>query len=137
MGGRLPLARAEGEARHAQRLAPRGLGADGARRADGHLQLLESGAAGDRWLSTRQAFDWTPNAEGEWIQVTFDLVADKVDPAGNGAERIAYLLALHDYNDNSPVAKGNVLVDGNPAGGAQLALEARGAPDVRVAAAGT
>jgi hypothetical protein len=97
--------------------------APAARRQGGTLQIVESGTAGDRWLSTRQAFDWTPDVEGAWIQVTFDLVADKVDAVGTPAARIAYMLALHDFNDNSAVQQGNVLIDGNPAGGAAIHLD--------------
>ena len=44
------------------------------------LAILESGAAGDRWLSTKQSFDWTPEKKGEWIQVTFDLLDNKAGP---------------------------------------------------------
>ncbi len=79
--------------------------APGAQRRGGTLAILESGASGDRWLSTKQSFDWTPEAKGEWIQVTFDLVDDKAVPGGTAAERIAYLVALHDFDDNSPVQR--------------------------------
>ncbi len=65
---------------------------------DGSLQIIEGGTAGDKWLSTQQVFDWTPEREGEWIQATFDLVDNKVDPAGTPAARIAFGIALHDFN---------------------------------------
>ncbi len=97
--------------------------APGAWRHNGTLQILESGAAGDRWLSTRQSFDWTPEGPGGWIQATFDLVDNKASAGQMPAERIAYLIAIHDFNDNSPVAGGNVLLDGNPAGGAAVHLD--------------
>ncbi len=89
-------------------------------RADGTLRLIEGGASGDKWLSTKQAFDWTPNRPGDWIQVTFDLLADRVVPAEQPAARIAFFLATRDFNDNGDEAfnGGNVLFDGNPAGGA-------------------
>ena len=61
--------------------ARRDRGARGAASARRPGRSLESGDAGDRWLSTRQAFDWTPDAKGDWIQVTFDLVDDKARPA--------------------------------------------------------
>ncbi len=94
--------------------------APGALRRAGTLQILESGGKGDRWLSTRLAFDWTPDGPGQWIQATFDLVDNK-SLAGRGpAERIAYFIALHDFDGNGPVAGGNVLIDGNPAGGAAV-----------------
>ncbi len=97
---------------------------------DGRLQIIEGGLAGDKWLSTQQVFDWTPDVEGEWIQATFDLVDNKVDAAGTPAARIAFGLALHDYNNNSQVVGGNVLVDGNPAGGAIVDLDYPG-PNVK------
>jgi len=97
--------------------------APGALRRDGSLAIVESGSGGDRWLSTKQAFDWTPDGENQWVQVTFDLVDNKLGADGQAAERIAYLIALHDFNDNSPVGKGNILIDGNPAGGASVHVD--------------
>jgi hypothetical protein len=101
--------------------------APGALRHKGVLEILESGMQGDRWLSTKQAFDWTPDGEGQWIQVSFDLVDNKATAGGTPAERIAYFIALHDFNDNSPVPGGNVLIDGNPAGGAAVHVDYPGA----------
>ncbi len=101
--------------------------APAATRRAGALVILESGAAGDRWLSTKQAFDWTPDGDGQWIQVTFDLVDVKASADGAPAERIAYLIALHDFNDNSPVGGGNILIDGNPSGPAAVHLDYPGA----------
>lgn len=108
---------------------------------EGALLLLESGGAGNRWISTKQAFDWTPNEPTGWIQVTFDLIDIKPSAGAPAAERVAFYLALHDYNDNSPRQGGNVLIDGNPAGGASVHVDypgsdARqagtiGGPDVR------
>jgi hypothetical protein len=94
-----------------------------AARQAGSLAIVEAGGQGDRWISTRQAFDWTPNVVGDWVQVTFDLVADRLDANGNGAERIAYFIALTDYNDNDPERRGNVLIDGRPSGGAVVDLD--------------
>ncbi|MEX2288224.1 MAG: DUF1549 and DUF1553 domain-containing protein [Planctomycetaceae bacterium] len=90
---------------------------------DGALCLVESGAAGDRWLATREKFDWTPAQPGEWIQATFDLKADRLDSAATPAARIGFLIAAHDFDDNSPIGGGNVLIDGNPAGGAAVHLD--------------
>jgi hypothetical protein len=98
------------------------LQAPAAARQDGVLRIVESGAAGDRWLSTRQSFDWTPEAEGQWVQATFDLVDDK-SADGSPAARIAYLIALHDFDDNGPLPGGNVLIDGNPSGGAAVHVD--------------
>jgi Protein of unknown function (DUF1553)/Protein of unknown function (DUF1549)/Planctomycete cytochrome C len=87
--------------------------APGAIVVDGRLQLIEGGPDGDKWLSTKQTFDWTPDAVGAAIQVTFDLVDHHVGdskPAG----RIGYFIALHDFNDNSSTPGGNILIDGHP-----------------------
>jgi Protein of unknown function (DUF1553)/Protein of unknown function (DUF1549)/Planctomycete cytochrome C len=100
----------------------------GALARDGTLQILESGTVGDRWISTKQSFDWTPDQEGEWIQATFDLVDDKAPGGGTPALRIAYFIALVDFDDSGPTAGGNVLLDGNPAGGAAIFLDYPG-PD--------
>ncbi len=81
-----------------------------ARVRDGALQLLAG--AGEAWLSTREAFDWTPNEPGEWIQATFDVVDNKVN--GGPAERLGYAIAAHDFDDSSTVDGGNILIDGNP-----------------------
>ena len=67
--------------------------APAASRRNNGLAILESGAAGDRWLATRQSFDWTPDAKGQWIQVTFDLVDNKAGTRG-AAERIGYLISI-------------------------------------------
>lgn len=91
--------------------------------SNGLLQILEGGATGDKWLATKQIFDWTPDIEGQWIQVTFSLVDTKVRNDEKPAERIAYGIALHDFNNNSDVAGGNILIDGNPAGGASVHID--------------
>jgi len=96
--------------------------APGAGVADGALRVIESGAAANRWLSTQQKFDWTPEQKGEAIQVTFDLVDTKLSE-GKPAERIGYYIALHDYNDNSGTPGGNILIDGNPSGGTTVHVD--------------
>ncbi len=95
---------------------------------DGRLKIIEGGLSGDKWLSTRQTFDWTPETEGQWIQVSFLLVDTRVREEETSAERIAFGIALHDFNNNSDVGGGNILIDGNPAGGASVHLDYPG-PD--------
>ena len=90
--------------------------------SDGSLQLIEGGTAGDKWLSTKQAFDWSPDVVGGSIQVTFDLVEHHVGTSAP-AERIGYFIALHDYHNNSPVVGGNILIDGNPSAGTSVMLD--------------
>ncbi len=92
-------------------------------RANGTLRIIEGGPSGDKWISTKRAFDWTPDKPGEWIQATFDLLDNKVSADDKIAERIAFFLALHDFDDNSSTAGGNILIDGNPAGGAAVHLD--------------
>lgn len=90
---------------------------------DGVLRIIESGGPGNRWLSTVQTFDWAPAEPGDTILVTFDLIADKVEPSDKPAERIGFYIALADYNDNSGSTGGNILIDGNPAGGAAIHVD--------------
>ena len=86
--------------------------------ADQQLQLLAASSSNNVWLSTGQAFDWTPDVVGGWIQVTFDLITS--------AERVGYYVALHDYDDNGEVTGGNLLIDGSPDGEAELFLDSPG-----------
>ncbi len=97
--------------------------APGAIVTDGQLRLVEGGGSGDRWLSTIQSFDWQPATNKGWIQVTFDLVADRLDSTGNPAERIGYFIATHDFNDSSRVEGGNVLIDGHPGGASVVEVD--------------
>ncbi len=94
---------------------------------DGSLHVLESGELGDRVMSTRQTFQWSPAAEGAWIQVTFDLIDVKVGDSVP-SERIAYYLAVRDFNDTRAGEAGNVLLEGKPHGGVGLYLDYPG-PD--------
>ncbi|HVX14208.1 MAG TPA: PSD1 and planctomycete cytochrome C domain-containing protein [Pirellulales bacterium] len=100
--------------------------APAAKPESGTLAIVESGAAGNRWLSTAAAFDWAPADRGATIQVTFDLVADQWSGSPPAA-RIGYYIGLHDYNDSSQRAGGNLLIDGNPAGGADVHVDYPGA----------
>lgn len=89
----------------------------------GALRIIEGGGSGDRWISTLRSFDWKPARTGEWIQVTFDLLATRLDGKGNSAERVGYFIALHDFNDNSTVVGGNILIDGNPGGPTSVQID--------------
>ena len=78
---------------------------------------------GDRWLSTRQAFDWTPEAEGAWIQV--DLRPGWTigrEQRRRAAERIAYFVARR-FRRQRAGDGGNVLIDGKPDGAARMYLD--------------
>lgn len=97
----------------------------GAQIVEGTLRINESGSAGDRALSTRATFDWTPDSDGAWIQVTFDLVA-----GGPTAPYVGYLLALGDFNDRTPATGGNVLFDGNAAGKASVYVDYPGGDSI-------
>jgi hypothetical protein len=96
--------------------------APGAIVVDGQLHLIEGGTGGDKWLSTQQAFDWTPDVAGASIQVTFDLV-DHHSGDSAPAERIGYFVALHDFNDNSAKQGGNILIDGHPSAGSAVFID--------------
>lgn len=109
---------------------------------DGTLQIIEGGPSGDKLLSTKRSFDWTPNQPGEWIQVTFDLLADKVRPDEMSAARIAFFIATHDFNDTQSATSGaksggNILFDGNPSGGAAVHVDYPGADEKQRGAVGT
>ncbi len=88
----------------------------------GTLRIIESGAAGDRALSTRQKFDWTPDEEGAWIQATFDLVA-----GGETAPYVGYFIALRDFNDAQKLTGGSILFDGAQGGQATVYVDYPGA----------
>jgi hypothetical protein len=87
---------------------------------NGTLQIVESGALGDRAISTSQSFDWTPAKKDSWIQVRFDLI--------KGAPYVGYLIALGGYNDIKDKHKGNILFDGAESGQAKIYLDYPG-PD--------
>ena len=110
--------------------------APGAILADGRLELIEGGPGGDKWLSTREAFDWTPDVVGASIQVTFELVDHHVG-ASKPAERIGYFLALHDFNDNSQTAGGNLLIDGHPSSSTAVFVDYPGTDSRQAGVLGT
>ena len=97
--------------------------APAALQTNGTLRIIESGQSGDRWLATTQSFQWRPARTGEWIEATFDLVALKLDDKGKPAERVAFFIAARDFNHDGPVRGGNILLDGNPAGGAVVVVD--------------
>jgi hypothetical protein len=94
---------------------------------DNRLAIVEGNTQGDSWVSTREKFAWAPEEKGGAIQVTFDLVADRLDDSGKPAERIGYLVALHDFNDDSLTAGGNLLIDGHPGAATAVYLDYPGA----------
>lgn len=102
----------------------------------GRLAVIAAGSGDSRWLATQRKFDWTPDKIGHWIQVTFDLVESR-GPNGQPAERVGYYIALHDYDDNSEVQGGNILLDGNPAGGANAVLDYPGSDQQGLGTVGT
>lgn len=110
--------------------------APAARLDSGKLLVIADAPGDSRWLATQQKFDWTPTEIGQSIQVTFDLVADHLSQ-GAPAGRIGYYIALHDHDDDSSVAGGNLLIDGNPAGGASLNLDYPGADSTGLGTLGT
>jgi len=110
--------------------------APGAIVVDGHLLLIEGGPDGDKWLSTKNAFDWTPNVVGGSIQATFDLIDHHIDNSP-AAERIGYFIAIHDFHHNGPRAGGNILVDGHPSMGTGVFLGYPGASSNHVGTIGT
>lgn len=110
--------------------------APAAERVNGTLRIVEGGNGGDKWVVTKTAFDWTPEKTGDWIQVTFDLLDRKLDQQGTPAERVAFFIAAHDFNDNSKTPGGNILVDGNPAGGAAVFVDYPGKDEKHVGAIG-
>jgi hypothetical protein len=96
-----------------------------------------AGPSGDSvWVATERNFDWTPEQIGHWIQVTFDLVESR-GANGQPAERVGYYLALHDHDDTGPVKGGNILLDGNPAGGASVVLDYPGSDQHGLGTIGT
>ncbi|MBC8116687.1 MAG: DUF1553 domain-containing protein, partial [Candidatus Saccharimonas sp.] len=110
--------------------------APGAIIVGGRLQLIEGGSTGDKWLSTRTAIDWTPNVVGTSIQATFDLVENQLGDS-KPAERIGYLLALHDFNDNGSKPGGNILIDGHPSGNSAVFLDYPGSDTKQAGIIGT
>ena len=101
--------------------------APAARVKESALEIIEGGGSGDRWLSTKDGFEWRPGGVGQWIQATFDLVATKLNGKGNSAERIGYVIAAHDFNDNGDTDGGNILIDGNPDGATSVHVDYPGA----------
>ena len=107
-----------------------------ARVKEGVLQLIEGGGSGDRWLSTRQRFTWQPPLVGDWIQVTFDLVALKTDGQAQDSDRIGYVLATHDFADRGTQSGGNLLIDGHPTGASAVHLDYPGADSKSIGSIG-
>jgi len=90
-----------------------------ARIATGSLELV--GTNNDdvvRVLSSRATYDWTPQEEGQWIQVTFDLVPGEQDSSYSGL-----LLSLGDFNDKIEGQGGNILFEGSDSHSQQVAYD--------------
>jgi mono/diheme cytochrome c family protein len=83
---------------------------------DGALRVIVGPT--EAWLSTAMAIDWTPEKTGDWVQVTFDLIDNKI--GASPSERIGYTIAAHDFDDSGTTPGGNILVDGNPTTSTQL-----------------
>ncbi|MBP85285.1 MAG: hypothetical protein CMJ64_00985 [Planctomycetaceae bacterium] len=101
------------------------------------LEVREVGTKGNRWLSTKAVIDWTPDKSGESVQVTFDLISDKVSVDEPPAARIGYYIALHDFDDSSSTTGGNILFDGNPAGSAGVHIDYPGDDSTTAGSIGT
>ena len=95
----------------------------GAMARDGVLRIIEGGGSGDRCISTRTPFRWKPAQTNDWVQATFDLVAAHLDKNQTDAARIAYFIALRDFNDHGNQVGGNVLIDGNPEGPSNVQVD--------------
>ena len=122
-----------------------------ARIREGRLEIAEGGTQGSSWLVTARTFAWTPPRVGDALEVTFDLVHDRLpesasptpglpaDDSGasdSGAARIGYLIALRDFDDSSAESTGNLLVDGNPQGSSTVYFDHPGADASRTAKLG-
>ena len=106
-----------------------------ARNRRGHLEIIAGGTL-DSWITTTRAFDWTPDAQGDSIQATFDLVNNRLTPDGKPAERVGYYIATHDFDDDGQVAGGNILVDGHPSGSTTVYLDYPGSDSTSKGAIG-
>lgn len=85
---------------------------------DGALQILVPDEPSGRRLVTSESFDWTPNREGEWIEASFRLVSRSVE-GGPGAGRVGFYIATSPMGE-SPSPRGDLLIDGNPDGAAEV-----------------
>lgn len=94
-------------------LAKEAATAIGAWRRDGALHVSADG--GRAFVATLQAFDWTPDREGDWIQASFFLVNDRLADGAVQALRVGYYLSLYDPQlPRGAVVRGDLLIDGNP-----------------------
>src|SRR5207248_8374843 len=51
---------------------------------DGRLKIITAANQGEGWVSTTVTFDWTPDEIGGAVQVTFDLLANRLDDSEIG-----------------------------------------------------
>ncbi|WP_437227337.1 PSD1 and planctomycete cytochrome C domain-containing protein [Planctomicrobium sp. SH661] len=89
--------------------------APGLQIANGQLNIIEGNHGGSIGVSTQTHFDWTPNDEKGWIQVTFDLVS-----GGATAPYVGYYIALKAPGAEAENVNGNILIDGAAAGQATI-----------------
>jgi hypothetical protein len=78
---------------------------------------IVSGMSGESWLCTKRRFDWTPDAVGRSIQVSFRLVDDAIDLPGAGgrsrrADQVGYHLGAGTFAGRRPEVPGSLLVAG-------------------------
>lgn len=68
--------------------------APGAILKGGQLNMIHANSAMQGVLATKRSFDWTPDKVGQWIQVTFDLIDNKVSPDQVPTRALAYFLSV-------------------------------------------
>jgi mono/diheme cytochrome c family protein len=94
---------------------------------------IVSGMSGPSWLCTKHRFDWTPDAVGRSIQVSFRLVDAAVDLPGSGgrsspAANIGSVLGANNFGRRRPDAPGNLIVEAGISGPTQVQRDAPGGP---------
>ena len=104
---------------------------------NGRMQFNGGGTQGSSGISTKAEFDWTPDTKGAMIQVSFDLIDNKLTPDGTPAIRIGYFIAMRDFNDATPLKGGDVLIDGNPTSGSVVYVDYPGDDNRVVGTIGT
>jgi hypothetical protein len=91
---------------------------EGAAPARGDAEGLVVAADVESWLATGP-IEWIDPEVGGAVEVTFDLVADRIDPAGTASTAFGYVLAATDVRGSAPgqAGGGNILIEGRPSGG--------------------
>jgi hypothetical protein len=91
---------------------------------------IVAGTTLDSWISTKQSFDWSPDHEGDSIQVTFDLIDNKATSNASPAQRVGYFIATHDFDDSGKLSGGNILIDGHPSSSTSVHVDYPGSDSV-------